>query len=114
MEQKYYRYHYSNMGTHFVVEVEAFTVIKKTPKGVWISDRSANSGKRFVLADPCGKRYAYSTKEAALDSLKRRKKRQIAIYKSKISGLEQLIAGIDSIEGGSDIIRIPIRSLSFF
>ena len=114
MEQSYYRYYYLNMGTHFVVEVEAFKVLKETPKGVWIRDSSANSGKRFVLADPCGKRYAYSTKEAALNSLKRRKKRQLAIYKSRIDGLEKLIAGIEVVEEAGDRIRIPIHPLSFF
>jgi hypothetical protein len=54
-----------------------FNVTSNTPKGFWIDFGGIN---KWVSADS-KKKYAYPTKEEALESFKRRKLRQIKIVK---------------------------------
>lgn len=61
-----------------------FTVLRTTAKGVWISTPHMNRlGRKFILND-ARKRYAYPTKELALESFIARKARQISILQSQL------------------------------
>lgn len=67
-------------GGRMVIEKLEYHVIRRTPKGAWIGRNPGPPfpyGKdRFVLDGP-GKRFAYPTLEAAIESYKIRKFRQI-------------------------------------
>ena len=56
----------------------AYKVKKETEKGYWIQNFSR---KRFVLKGGNGKRFAYESKELALNGFIKRKERQIEINK---------------------------------
>jgi hypothetical protein len=64
------------VGTHKLVH-RTYPVIKRTPKGVWLS--MGFGEKRFVLLT-ARKRYALPTKAEALESFLLRKSRQEDIY----------------------------------
>lgn len=58
-----------------------YTVVKRTEKGAWIVPSAwyyPETPKRFIL-DGDGKRFAYPTFDAALNSYKRRKSMQIRL-----------------------------------
>jgi hypothetical protein len=76
-----YRYH--NSGD--VIYLDTFRIIKETAKGVWIN----HWGKeKFVLAGDDGKRLGYRTKEAALNSFRKRKARQLRILNAQIQNVQ--------------------------
>lgn len=75
------------------VDVLKFEMIKKTPKGAWIKTDSWK-GRAFVL-DGVGKRYAHTTLEAAEESFRRRKARQIKIYEAKIRSAKDALASLE-------------------
>jgi hypothetical protein len=58
------------------------SVIRETPRGVWVQ-LPHSSTTRFVLAD-ARKRYAWPTKEEAIDSFLARKRRQIRVLNGQI------------------------------
>ena len=74
------------------VSLRKFSVIKKTPKGVWID---IFLGKRFVLSS-ARKRYACQTVEEAKDSFIARKNRQIHILGNRIKHAEEAIEKVKS------------------
>lgn len=61
-------------------------VVRKTNKGVWIKSITGYRTYRFVLY-PDGKcrRYAYPTKELALDSMMRRRRREIQYLEESLN-----------------------------
>ena len=63
------------------IDVEAYPVLRRTPKGVWI--RYALQEK-FIL-DTAKKKFAHSTPELALESFIARKTRQIKLLESQMS-----------------------------
>ena len=71
-----------------------YSVVKETPKGVWIKLRGYEDctyqRKRFIL-NTSRKKYAYSSKEEALYSFIKRKERQIKILSVKLSAAEDLL-----------------------
>lgn len=83
-------------GTSYtVVVLTTYRVVKKTPKGAWLSN-----GK-FVL-DGSGKRGAHATKELALESFVARKKRHAAILESQLASVKNALViaerGVDCHE----------------
>ena len=66
--------------------INSYTIIKQTNKGVWIQ---YHLSKKFVLLTGV-KRFAYPTKEEAINSLKCRKQRQLQIIK----GMERIANNI--------------------
>lgn len=82
----YYRYEEDTGCGGITVRLRTHLLIRKTPKGAWISrlpllnenDNAAwlMNPPRFVLDGP-GKRFAHQRKEWALESLKRRKQSQV-------------------------------------
>lgn len=82
---KYYRFHdpYVDNGDLFLQELE---VIRETAKCVVLRDFWPK--ERRVLKDPNGKRYAYASKEDALQSYIKRKERQIQHGRNTMSMAE--------------------------
>jgi hypothetical protein len=80
MAETYFRYEDELLfGSQMKISLIEFEMVRKTPKGARIKRRygiQLSSQERFVLDGP-GKRYAYPTKEAALESFLIRKRRQI-------------------------------------
>lgn len=74
------------------VGIDHFPVTKKTPKGVWVT---AWGGPKFIL-DGAGRRFAYPTREQAIDSFMRRKRRQIQILHSNLASAEAQLAFAES------------------
>ena len=65
-----------------------FPVVKETPKGCWID---VYGKRKFVLNDST-KRYAYPTKELALQAFIARKRRQCGILRAQLKNAEGLLA----------------------
>ncbi len=93
MTKLLYRYE----GTHWGDEggpvssrlyAHTFHVVKETPKGCWIDVY----GKRKFILNDAVKRYAYPTKELALQSFIARKRRQCAILRAQLKNAEGLLA----------------------
>ena len=82
-----YRAEYScyTYGNIFIC-IKTYRIIKQTAKGVWIENYNS---KKFVLLTG-RKRFAYPTKEEAINSLKCRKQRQLQIIK----GMERIANNI--------------------
>lgn len=102
---------------------QTLRVIHLTPKGVWVCwNYQYLSGewpdKRFVLLGD-GRRYAYPTFEAALDSYRHRKKRQIVHARAAIRNAtdalawcDRAIVGVDGITYEEPEPCIPLTPLS--
>jgi hypothetical protein len=88
---KLYRYDDDHLGAHQIILSE-FNVRRHTPKGVWIS--SGWFGEKWVSLSG-RKRYAYPTKEAAMDSFKIRKNKQLGHLERQ---LQRVKVTIDMLE----------------
>lgn len=86
---------YRYVNYHDRIYLEAYKVIKTTPKGVWI-DMDGCGGKRFVLLD-ARKHFACPTKEEALISFRARKARQILLLGSQIRNAKAALAAAQTI-----------------
>lgn len=75
--------------------LEAYRVIKETPKGVWIDAPSNDWRDRRFVNKGARKRFACPTVEEAIASYKARKRRQIAILKSRIKKVEEALVYLD-------------------
>ena len=75
----------------YTVLVEStFTVIRTTPKGVWVEDESYSFiSKPAFIRLSATKRLAYATKGEALQSLIARKNRQASIYRARAAEAER-------------------------
>ena len=66
---------------HTTIVCKEFTVIRRTPKGAWISEEPKGywlvSSKRFMRLD-AGRLFAHATKREALQAFLRRKRYQLA------------------------------------
>ena len=97
-----YRYYGVSAHGFYSIHCETFMIIKKTPKGCWISYRGK---KKFVL-DEGRKKYAHSTKENALISFKFRKKKQIKILASQLLGAERFLAMANGGKFSEDFAKL--------
>ena len=68
-----------------------YPIIKRTPKGCWISMDEIENPKKFVLLT-ARKRYACPTEGEAAESFIARKTRYIRILKANIHDAERMIA----------------------
>ena len=80
----------------FQIEFHEFRVIRRTKKGAWIT-RGLYDKERFVL-DDATKRFAYPTKDQALESLIARKKRHIKILESDLAMARIALALAESLK----------------
>lgn len=73
------------------VVLYSFPILKETPRGVWIG----HYGKqKFVLAGNDGKRFGYSTREAALTSFRKRKTRQIGFLSVQLDNVKFALTSV--------------------
>jgi len=83
-------------GYNLKIELSRFRILKRTPKGVWISLYGRIwDDKRFVLLT-ANKKYACITKADAMVSFIARKKKQIQILRGQ---LKQANEALDLAEG---------------
>lgn len=75
--------------------LEAYRVLKETPKGVWLDAPSSDWKDRRFVNRSSRKRFACPTIEEAIESYKARKRRQIGIMKSRIKMVEEALAYLD-------------------
>jgi hypothetical protein len=74
--------------------IESFTVLRETRCGYWIHLEGAK--EKFVQKGADGKRWAYSTSDAALVSYRRRKERQKEKGQDAISTATTMLNTINS------------------
>ncbi len=81
------------------IHLNEYTVIRRTPKGVWLSrwpvtlwlgEEAGDREERFVLKD-AWKRFACPTKEEAQASFIARKKRQLKILRAQAEGISDTL-----------------------
>ena len=80
-------------------EIYSYAVEKVTAKGVWVRDENRGGydakakkwGKLRFFLSGATKRFAYPTKEEALDSYVQRKKRQVRILSSQLDDAKELL-----------------------
>lgn len=92
-------------GSYMQVEIQAFHVYKRTPKGFWISPtlllpNHLQTKGRFVLLE-ANKHYACLTVEEAKESFIARKKRQQQIHLSRARSAEAAICALQGFTIGS-------------
>lgn len=96
MNKEYYRVepHYEEYYPTSELIFFVYSVVKETPKGVWIKlkgyEDCTYQRKRFIL-NTSRKKYAYPSKEEALYSFIKRKEIQIKILSRKLSDTEDLL-----------------------
>jgi len=73
-----------------------FEIIRETEKGYWI-DLKVMDRPKFVLKGDVGKRFAYSTKRAALNNFIARANRSILISKAMIIESRKYIETAESL-----------------
>ena len=80
------------------VELEIFELVKETPKGYWIVSESwVDLDEGFIslakkwISKTSRKRFAYPTKQEALDSFLIRKKKQIEYVKRSLTNAEKAL-----------------------
>lgn len=91
-------------------DFEIYEVIKKTPQGYWISDWNKGKEKRWV-ANFGFKRFAYPTKQRALESYIKRKERQIRIMQARrdaaVVNLKNAIRHTQQLQAGEQFRTEP-------
>jgi len=76
-------------GHYINIELRSYEILKRTKKGVWI--RKHYDKRRFVLLT-ARKKFACETKEDALESLIKRKERQILLLSNKLSVIKDALS----------------------
>jgi hypothetical protein len=82
-------------GSYIKIEERKYKVIKKTKCGYWIKLFSCFDDKKWVSKNS-KKRFAYPTKQEAMNSFKFRKKRQIEILEDKLKKAREALCLIDT------------------
>ena len=87
---------------HVQITYREYRVIRLTKCGFWIAAHSsfwlAGDRERWV-SNTSRKRFAFPTKEEALEGLMRRRQRQAAILGARLDGAERVIRHIESLQG---------------
>jgi hypothetical protein len=115
MSNVYYRLEHYNHCSYITLSYEQYHVIRKTPKGVWISTPYMNKkGKKFIL-DNATKRFAYPTKEEALNSFIHRKSRYLSILRSRMEDAQSALEAAQEVKlnGMTDRAVIEVEALRF-
>lgn len=109
MAMKFYRYTASKaiLSSDLHVYHLSYYMIKETPCGYWISDQVAGKHVDEDMKNPyfwkkwvsktAKKRYAYPTKEEALESFLARKYRQAALARNTVEYAEEAIRKAEQI-----------------
>ena len=89
MTDTYYRY-VDNLASERVT-LYRYPVLKTTPQGVWIE---YGLGRRWVKTN-ARKRFACPTIDEAFISYRKRKRRQIGIYKERIRAIRVMLSTLE-------------------
>ena len=118
---KFYRYY--NQGADVILE--KFKLFKETPAGYWIipeywsvaDEMTTSINERYNkwISKTSRKRFAYPTKEEALESFKMRKQRQIPILKAQLECAKEALKVAENIDTTSEerVWTIKTPSLDF-
>ena len=82
-------------GHTVVVNIEKHVVIRRTPKGAWISSFSHYKGERFILLT-ARKQFASNTIKEAKNQFIFRKRKYISILEDKINDTEIALIKIET------------------
>lgn len=82
------------ISTRHELALMEFKVAKVTPKGVWLE---RYLGNRFVRASS-KRRFAHPSKDAALESFRQRKLRQIELLQSQLSVAKTMLARAEGMQ----------------
>ncbi len=95
-----YRYHdiWKEDSNDKRVALFAYIALRETSKGVWIEHPDRYNQEKWVDTTPGGKRFAYLSKENAMDSFIKRKSRQVQILKNQLAGVRSAMASIGKLE----------------
>jgi hypothetical protein len=96
-----YRYRDNSNPRFYPPLLEEFVVVKQTPCGSWIQPYNACPWMRpkFVL-DSGKKRFAYPTKELAIDSYIIRKNKQIGIIQARLDNAKLWLDQAQKVKTG--------------
>lgn len=100
---------------HIRLRMDSYLILKTTPCGVWIS--LFGGSKRFVLLT-ARKKWACKTKEEALESFIRRKKRQIGILECQLAEAQEALRLAEALvkqkekENGQSTALLPRSTTS--
>lgn len=91
---------------HVRLKLSEFPVVSHTPKGVWLSwgfiDENGQYTKDRWVSNTSRKKFAYPTKEQALESFIARKRRQVLISKVRmIAAQDALYLAIEKLKNGN-------------
>lgn len=83
------------------ITLDAYRVMRRTPKGCWISDYNwpTKLGERFVL-DNARRKHAYPTRSEAWDSFVIRQRKRLQHAKNQLEGVTALLHAIEEITNG--------------
>lgn len=101
---RHYRYHYIRHHLDEITIVTKITLIeyvaiKETPSGYWLNEVSAFGGcKDFFVLKESKKRWAYPTKDEAIESLKQRSLKRKTYLKRDLRYVEDLLDKIEKKE----------------
>lgn len=124
MEKEVY-YRADTYYTHdsLCVYLEMFPVIRRTPKGVWLATRGFLGREETFVANSWHKKFAYPTKELALESLKIRARKHAKYAKARAVKAETRSQAVERVtadsfkEGGARVVKAPlayvVNELSF-
>ena len=76
------------------IVADKYVLIKRTPKGVWVTAIENGQGKKRFVLDGKGRRFAYTAMKEAIISFKKRKRRQILILESQLTIAKAALNGI--------------------
>lgn len=79
------------------LELRTFVVKRETPKGYWVGYERYDTFKKFVRKDS-KKKFAYLTKEEALNNFILRTKRRIQILKYQLSSCESALSRAENFK----------------
>jgi hypothetical protein len=96
-----YRYESSSFsGQHLALWLSKFKVVKETPQGWWISRDGYGWEKNKWVAKHGIKRFAYPTKELALESFIKRKTKMIQKLKNSLACTEIILGIAERVASG--------------
>lgn len=101
MTEVWYRYYDLQSVTEPEPELAEHRVIRHTDKGVWIEHWS---GEKFIRKD-ARRRFAYPTKELALDSYIQRKKKQIQHAENLLTHAKAMLHQAELLQRGEKYER---------
>lgn len=101
MTEVWYRYYDLQSISEPEPELKEFEVLRHTEKGVWIDHWA---GEKFILNN-ARRRFAYPTKELALDSYIQRKQKQIKHAENLLAHAKAMLYQAELIQRGEKYER---------